>query len=292
MKSLTLFSIYIILILFFIRVRSTPVEGEYFGSFKYTNLTIEEIENLKEIKCENDSDCPEFINGCEFFTRFNGEIDVEYRLCDMTFICHKNDTCLALHNASTYYLNVKGMEYGITFVSNNTIKHDEIETNDKIILHSCNKSMYKHNLCITDTCESSSNCYSNNCINDTCMANESYPSIICRVDWMEKEEKPGIKCKNANGEKCSSNDDCDQINVCDDRYKTCASPLIAENKGGIKYPDYFFLLGVGFTIIIVLGVVALITLFVMSCIYVAMDELKNILYNISDDYRQVEDIAL
>jgi len=293
MSSLTLFSLYIILIFLFIGIsRSTPIDGEYLGSFKHTNLTMEVIENIELKTCKNDSDCPDYSNGCEIYTRFDGENDVEYRLCDMTFICHKNETCLSLRNASTYYINLKGMEYGISFVNNNTMKNDEFENEDKIILHSCSKSMYKHNLCETDTCINESNCYSKKCENGTCMANKENPASVCRIDWLEKEEKPGMRCRNANGEKCSESDDCDQINVCDDRYSVCASPLIAEDNGKHKGPDYLFLVGVGITIVVILGIVALITIFVMSCIYIAIDELTSILYNVSDDYRQIEDIAL
>jgi len=48
MSSLTLFSLYIILIFLFIGIsRSTPIDGEYLGSFKYTNLTMEVIENIE-----------------------------------------------------------------------------------------------------------------------------------------------------------------------------------------------------------------------------------------------------
>jgi len=284
-----LFGIYFILILSFIGwVKSTPIGGEYLGSYKYTNYTLKDIQTFDVIKCNEDKECPDYSNGCETYSYWNGEIDIEYNLCDMTFMCHNNDTCYSLHNASTYYINVKGMEYGISFVSNSTIKQKEFEEKDKLIFHSCDKSMYKHNLCETDTCHNPSNCYSNLCINETCMKNKNIPSYICRIDWVKEDEKPGMQCKFANGEDCSYDEDCDLVNVCDDKYSVCTSPLIAVNHQKPRFPDYLFFFGVAITIIIILAIIVLITLFVMSCIYVAMDELKNILYNIGDDYRQLE----
>jgi hypothetical protein len=287
MNSISLFLLYVTLFVSFIK--STPLEGEYVGSYKYTNFTIEEIKDMEIISCKDDSECPDYSKGCELFTRFseNGEDDLEFKLCDMNFICHKNDTCLSLSNASTYYINMKGMEYGISFVSNKTIEEGEIEQQDKLILHSCDTQMYKHNLCDTEACETTENCYSGSCIHQTCMVNSENPSYMCRIDWLIEEEKPAMLCKLANGEKCSENNDCDHINVCDERYDICASPLIAENHGDNGFPDYLFIGGVAVTIIIVLIFVGVITLFVMSCIYVAIDDLKSILFNI-DDYRQLE----
>ncbi|ORX37493.1 hypothetical protein BCR36DRAFT_588386, partial [Piromyces finnis] len=245
--------------------------GEYVGSYQYTNFTLNDIREMKTIPCKEDSECPDYSRGCELFTLYNGQNDVEYKLCDMTFICHKNETCLSLYNASVYYINVRGIEYGISFVNNNTLEHKEIENKDKIILHSCNDEMYKHNLCDTETCLMTENCYSGQCIHQTCMINSENPSYMCRIDWLKDEEKPAMLCKMANGETI--------------RFDVCASPLVAEGRGK---RDYFFIIGVAITIIIILVIIAVVTLFVMSCIYVAIDELKNILFNISDDYRQLE----
>jgi hypothetical protein len=269
-------------------ISSTPLNAEYFGTFKYTNYTIDDIKNLKVKTCKTDSDCPELSNGCELYTRWDGIEDKEYHLCDMTYMCHENSTCLLLHNTSTYYINIQEIEYGITFINNNTLEHKEVQNNDKIILHSCDKSMYKHNLCKTDTCLNSSNCYSNLCYHDTCIRNKDYPSYICRIDWSEEKGEPIMSCKYANGEKCSISSDCDQFNVCDDLYEVCTYPMIAESHHKNKFPDYVFFFGVSMTVIIVIALVVLSSLFVMSCIYVAIDELKNILFNITDDYRQLE----
>ncbi|ORY09788.1 hypothetical protein LY90DRAFT_708954 [Neocallimastix californiae] len=269
---------YITLVLSYVAtVNLTPLDGEYAGSFKYTNYTMKDIENIEVIKCNTDDDCPEFSNGCALYTHWDGENDIEYNLCEMTFMCHDNSTCIFLNNASTYYINIKEMEYGIAFVE------------DKIILHSCSKQMYKHNLCETDTCITADNCYSNLCIHDTCITNPNYPSYICRLDWVDEDKKPEMQCKKANGEKCSHDDECDQVNVCDNDLEVCASPLITEHHRDRKFLDYLFFLGVVVTVIIILTLIVLISLFVLSCAYVAFDELKNILFNIGDDYRQLED---
>ncbi|OUM57791.1 hypothetical protein PIROE2DRAFT_64802, partial [Piromyces sp. E2] len=240
------------------------------------------------ISCKEDSECPDYSRGCELFTRYSndGLNDAEYKLCDMTFICHNNDTCLSLHNASTYYINIRGIEYGISFVSKKVIEKGEVDQKDKVILHSCDAHMYKHNLCDTEVCETNENCYSGHCIHQTCMVNKERPSYMCRVDWLKEEEKPSMQCKGANGEKCSDNNDCDNINVCDDRFDVCASPLVAEHSDR-DFPEYLFIGGVAIAMVVVIIIVVAVTLFVMSCIYVAIDELKSILFNI-DDYRQLE----
>jgi len=290
MKSIYIFNLYIILILSCIAtVKSTPLEGEYLGTFKYTNYTMKDIENLKTIKCVSDEDCPEFSNGCALYTHWDGEQDMEFRLCEMTFMCHDNSTCIFLRNASTYYINVKGMEYGIAFASNTTMKEKDIKNEEKLILHSCSKELFRHNLCETDTCFTNENCFSNHCSHDSCIVNPDYPSYMCRLDWVEKDGKPEMKCKMANGEKCSNNDDCDQINICDNSFDVCTSPLIAEHHRERKFPDYLFFIGVAVTIVIIVILIVLISLFVMSCAYIAFDELKSILFNIGDDYRQLED---
>lgn len=286
MKTLIL---YITLVLSYIAmVKLTPFEGEYVGSFKYTNYTMNDIKDIEVIKCNTDNDCPEFSNGCTLYTHWDGENDIEYKLCEMTFMCHDNSTCIFLNNASTYYINVKEMEYGIAFIGNNT-SNEEKKEEDKIILHSCSKQMYKHNLCETDTCKAANNCYSNLCIHDTCITNPNYPSYVCRLDWVDEDKKPEMQCKKANGEECSHDDECDQVNVCDNDLEVCASPLIAEHHRDRKFPDYLFFLGVVVTVIIIIALIVLISLFVLSCAYVAFDELKNILFNIGDDYRQLED---
>jgi len=286
MQTKVLNLIYFTLYFFLLSVvKSIPLEGEYVGFYKYTNFTLEDIENMELIPCKEDSECPDYSRGCELFTLYNGQDDIFYRLCDMTFICHKNDKCLSLQNASTYYINVRGIEYGISFVNNSTLENKEIENKDKIILHSCSVDMYQHNLCDTETCVMTENCYSGQCVHDTCMVDETKASYMCRIDWLEEEEKPSMQCKMANGEKCSDNSDCDSINVCDDRYDVCASPLVAKTHD--RGRDYLFIVGVAITVVIVLAIIALITLFVMSCIYVAIEELKSILFNIGDDYRQL-----
>jgi len=45
MNSISLFLLYVTLFVSFIK--STPLEGEYVGSYKYTNFTIEEIKDME-----------------------------------------------------------------------------------------------------------------------------------------------------------------------------------------------------------------------------------------------------
>jgi len=289
MKNINIFNLYVIFFISYVAlIKSTPLEGEYLGTFKYTNYTMKDIEGFDAIRCKTDEDCPEYSNGCALYTHWDGEQDVEYHLCEMTFMCHDNSTCLYIRNASTYYINVKGIEYGIAFASNSTLEEKDIKNEEKVILHSCSEEMFRHNLCETDTCYSNDNCFSKHCSHDTCIVNLNYPSYICRLDWMDADERPEMQCKKANGEKCSIDDDCDQINVCDDSMEVCTSPLIAEHHRDRKFPDYLFFIGVAVTVIIIAALVILISLFVMSCAYVAFDELKSILFNIGDDYRQLE----
>jgi hypothetical protein len=273
-------------------IKSTPLEGEFVGYFKYTNYTMKDIEKIEVIKCKTNDDCPEYSNGCTIYNHWDGKNDIEYRLCEMTFMCHSNKNCIFLNNASTYYINVKGMEYGIAFVNNSTLKEEEehFKKEEKVILHSCSKKMYQNNLCETDVCKTSDNCYSNLCVHDTCIANPSNPSYICRLDWVEEDKKPELQCKKANGEKCINDDDCDQVNVCDGDHEVCTSPLISKHHRDRKFPDYLFFFSIAILVVIILAVITLVSLFVMSCAYIAFDELKNILYNIGDDYRQVEDL--
>ncbi|ORX85997.1 hypothetical protein BCR32DRAFT_290341 [Anaeromyces robustus] len=179
--------------------------------FKYTDYTINDIENFKVII--NKTECPEessYHHSIQFTSR-TGE---KYQSCDYQYYCHKNEKCIKVNTPyeitdptdSGFYNDYSN--FGMAWLN-----LEDNNKNDTLIIDSCNEiSLSSEKNCKTDICLSHSDCFSKNCINHICITNPDYPSYTCRTVFENSEYK--VKCLKSYEEKCEKDIECANESPC------------------------------------------------------------------------------
>lgn len=228
--------------------------------FYNTNILISDIKKIHLKSCQSDEDCDSYANCVR-----NDKIKINY--CHFEFYCRTNYACLL----------------GIPINNNFTI--DEIQTkidnnNNKTgissdfyngVFHLGEKSKLKmltsvDSVNCRNSCEISSDCYSENCSNTKCcLKNEGIQEYICgpkifindyksdKKIEIEKFENNTVSCKLSNYQSCKKDNEC-YSNVCD--YSGICLDEINENqKKKFNNETIIFYIFLGLILLLILSVI-------------------------------------
>lgn len=150
------------------------------------NMKKNDVLKIDILKYKNEEDCPDFSNGYDNINKH----------CTFRFFCRQDDCSSVDNNGYVQFTNNEG-------------KIEKLNTN---ICITGNES--ESPFCFDDkpTCNSNSDCFTNNCSNSTCIINNNAPIIECLDNYYYKslflKYKGEIHCGLGQYEKCNKNDDC------------------------------------------------------------------------------------
>eukprot|EP00833_Pecoramyces_ruminatium_P000279 jgi/Orpsp1_1/1174311/evm.model.c7180000049633.1 len=137
-----------------------------FNTFKCNAFTTYEetkyyLQNVEGFTVENNTYyCPpeeSSLDRVVSLTNRNGE---KFTACEYQYFCHEDEPCLKVHSANNinnFPTDRVNLNYGEYLVDIN-------DNNKKKILVSCSNVRLKKDRCITETCNSNSDCFSENCV--------------------------------------------------------------------------------------------------------------------------------
>ncbi|ORX78485.1 hypothetical protein BCR32DRAFT_270053 [Anaeromyces robustus] len=166
-----------------------------------TNYTITDVENIKvktNYVCPDDSSS----ESPSYLTTKTGE---EFTVCKYNYYCHKNSYCIK--SLSQYSL---AKDYINNFYGSYIINKEN--PTKKMIILSCNKKTFKNKICTTDSCDSNSDCFSDNCVDGVCMINPDDPVYVCGTTKENSQFK--VKCLLNYQENCKSDEECGDNTFC------------------------------------------------------------------------------
>ncbi|ORX87822.1 hypothetical protein BCR32DRAFT_289126 [Anaeromyces robustus] len=228
---------------------------------------MEQIKNFQITKCETNEDCPEYSNGC-YIPEGNGT-----GLCNIYFICHnkENENCYILNEKE--YINKSCIDneelkfnlFGYNYLIENTqvfrYPYYKItnETQENMILTSCEKNNIINYKCKSDFCFRNNDCYSKKCYLGNCQTDNNYKSNICSLFAYQINNidvNYTITCKYSKQEECNSSTQCTS-EICDIKSMICVDENEEEQFQEIEKDEIFGIPSFIFVILMILLFIAM-----------------------------------